>query len=647
MPPRASPALVVSFVVHAAVLGVWGVGGREGPREPVVAARSFAPGVLARIEVARSTSGRDVARAALVNAARASVRSHTLALGAFLLEASRIDAEERGIELDMAAAERGYAERLRALRVALAKSDVVRAVPEVFGDFKYYGQPGGLMASALAEGGGSCEQVSQVVAAAVYDAGRAKEIALRYYGGVMEDGAAHITPVAVKGAIEHDLMSGQPAAPGGARIAAEELVEVYARAHGLAPALAGAGRVAGAVGGSGSGQKEAAASAPARPTLSAGLPPNGDVYPGSLPLYAARAVRDPDEPGGFGDAVEGEQQAKNCAYFLRVAMLSPPSIEIETNAASGAVVAVEPRRVPTPQKLEREAMLLRSAETVALRASTEPLDRLMAWACLAALGEVASVDFALAGEHHVAAESARVHRLGREEGKKTLAAIAWTGDEGRRAARKLAEEYGGRSWILLTIEGGDRVVFDLAARGGREDWARISALGALVVWPRTREKTIGLVSSLPLSDQVDVMHEVFHAHDHMRPWVSSFELEGGPGADPDPTGFLAKYRVFRGLAWRLWEGQRPVEETLVALAREARAERVGASWEATLLDYLARNALGLYSRRAGAMEIVRLLKDAVDKNPEPSLDALRRSLAYLEAQAHLDMATLANAWRMK
>ncbi len=100
------------------------------------------------------------------------------------------------------------------------------------------------MASALVDGGGSCEQISQVVAAAVHDAGRRQEIALRYYGGVMEDGVSHITPVALEGGAEHDLMTGLPVHPGGVRIEAEELVEVYARAHGLAlkvPGRPGAG----------------------------------------------------------------------------------------------------------------------------------------------------------------------------------------------------------------------------------------------------------------------------------------------------------------------------------------------------------------------------------------------------------------------
>jgi len=382
------------------------------------------------------------------------------------------------------------------------------------------------------------------------------------------------------------------------------------------------------------------------------MPANDDRYPGSLPLYAARAVRDPtSDPIAFGgDATERNEQAKNCAYLLRPAMLSPPSIDIETPATAthpAGLVTVEPRRVPTPQRLERSARVLRAAETLAQSDDAEPIDRVMAWACLAALGDVASVDFALAGEHRLAAESVRVHQRGRDEGKKALAALDWSGETGAHAARTLSVEYGGRSWVLLALEGGDRVVLDLASHDGRESWSRVSALAALIVSPGTRLPTIAVVSALPASDQVDVMHEVFLAHNHMRPWTASFDLDGTPASDPIVARFLTSYRVFRALAWRLWEGQRPVGETLAALAREARAEGIDAAQQATFFEYVARHALNLAAQRSGGYDMVRVLREAAAENGHPSLEPLRRRLAYLEAQAHLDPRTLADAWRMK
>ena len=660
MARRTGPALVLSIAAHvAAMVGLLVIARPPATPESWPAARSIAPALLAKVAAARGAARKKgelaAARAALVEAARAERAAGRLRLGAFLLEASRIEAEGSGIELDVARAREAYEVRVAALREALAKKKgtVVEAVPAVFADLKYHGKPGGLMASALVDGGGSCEQISQVVAAAVHDAGRPKEIALRYYGGVMEDGAAHITPVALEGAAEHDLMTGLPVLPGGARVAAEELVEVYARAHGLAPKAAGGPSTGSAQGGpSAEGDRPANARAregaelERRPTLLAGLPPNADRFPGALPLYAARAVRDPQrDAASSGDAESIDLQAKHCAYFLRIAMLTPPSVEVVAGDAAVAF-GIEPRRVPVPLKLEREAVLLRAAETVAGRPETEPVDRLMAWACLAVLGEAAALDFALAREYVLARDAVRAHERGVREGKAALAAIAWSGDDGALAAKKLSTEYGGRSWVLLALEGGDRVVMDLVKRGDREDWGRISAMAALVVWPGTRSKAVELVSRLSLPDQVAVMHEVFHAHDHMRPWASTFELDGTQVDGAAAAGFLTAYRVFRGLAWRLWEAHRSVDETLAALDGEAAALQLDRAWGAALLEYYANNALGLFSQRPAGIAVVPPLRAAAEKNPHPALDPLRRRLGFLAEQAELDARAVADAMRI-
>lgn len=108
----------------------------------------------------------------------------------------------------------------------------------------------------------------------------------------MADGASHLTPIAIEGRVEHDLMSGRVASPGGMRIEVDELVEIYARAHGLADPLADTSQAIakGATGATkagstaGAGHASSAASddeddgAPRRPTLAAGMPPNGNGY---------------------------------------------------------------------------------------------------------------------------------------------------------------------------------------------------------------------------------------------------------------------------------------------------------------------------------------------------------------------------------
>ncbi|MEZ4293776.1 MAG: hypothetical protein R3B70_02285 [Polyangiaceae bacterium] len=647
MARRTGPMLALSLGVHAALLGGLFAGASARPaRVPLPEVRSIAPAVRAPFEAASRAVELRRRREVLVREARAERAEHRLALGAFLLATSRIDAEEAGIELDGELAARRYGERVEAVRAALAKKPkggVGAVVPAVFGDLKYYGQPGGLMASALVDSGGSCEQVSQLVGAAVHDAGRPNEIALRYYGGVMEDGASHITPVALTKDGELDLMTGMPAMPGGVRVEVEDLVEVYARAHGLGEGTGA--RVEPVRSAQAAGRRKPAGRA--RPTIVAGLPGNADRFPGSLPLYAARALRDPTgEPPAVGEPQSLEMEARHCAYFLRIAMLAPPSIEVVTGGASGAV-SVEPRRVPPPLRLEREAVLLRAAETVASRAETDPVDRLMGWACLAVLGESAAVDFALAREHGLAAEAIEASKRGRAEGALSLAAIPWSGDEGERAAQKLALDYGGRAWILLALPGGERVVKDLVVHAKRDNWGRINALGALVVWQGTREWAVSYTSTLPLTDQVDVMHEVFHAHDHMRPWASTFDLDDTPATTDTAREFLNVYGVFRGLAWRLWEGQRPVEETLAALDTEAQAAGIDRAWHAALLRYFAHNTLGLYSQRRNGKVVLPLLRAAVDKSTSSLLDPVRRTLAYLEAEQELNARTVADAMRQR
>ncbi len=100
--------------------------------------------------------------------------------------------------------------------------------------------------------------------------------------------------------------------------------------------------------------------------------------------------------------------------------------------------------------------------------------------------------------------------------------------------------------------------------------------------------------------------------------------------------FRSAYRVFRGLAARFWEGQRPVDQTLAALAGEARAAGLDPEWEALFLEYYGRNLIGVYQTRAGAPEMMRLLTRAVEENRHPALDALRR---MIDAEASERMGT--------
>ncbi|MFO0758430.1 MAG: hypothetical protein U0359_18200 [Byssovorax sp.] len=640
-------AVILSVLGHALLLGVGAPRARPAALLTPARAGLAAPAraALARVDITE-------ARRALVEKARADKDRGALLLGRFLIEGNRLDAEEAGQRFDAAEALARYEERLKDLVEALRDGEpLTLAVPRLFGDLRYYGQPGGRMGDALLDGGGSCEQVAQLIVASMHDAGKPAEAALRFYGQPMPDGVTHLAPVAVEGDLEQDLMTGKPALRKGSRIAAADLVEVYARAHGLAPALPRDARAEGKRGGRGAGEGEGDGSGPSstpstsstKTTLAAGFPPNADRYPGSLPLYSARAVRGPEEAGDEPeDPAFASEQARQCAYVVRMAALTPLTIDVERRAGP---IQIEAVRVPKPLRLEREAQVLRAAEDLADNPASDDADRLMSWACLASLGDMAAVDFTLAGEARLANAAIEAARRGKDAGKAKLAAIAWSSDQGARLAQRLGVDYGGRNFLLLFLEGGGDVVFELVRRAPREDWGRVSSMAALVLFPPTRARALAAIEPWSLRDRVDVMHEVFHAHDHLRPWAPNYDLDLPPGAGAEAARFTAAYAVFRRLAFRLWEARLDPGETLEALAREARARGLDATWEAAMLDYYARNTLGLAAQRPSGFEVVPALAAAARKNAHPSLDPLRRQLALLEAGGRLDPRTLADAFR--
>jgi len=450
-------------------------------------------------------------------------------------------------------------------------------------------------------------------------------------------------------------MTGGHAAPGGARVAPDELVEVYARVHGLAPPLEDtrSNGMAGADSGKNSGKTEGknlSKLEPGRTSLASGFPANGDTFPGSLPLYAERAIK----PPGFGGTVEGAiddaelviERARHCAYFIRMASLSPPTIDmVPDESAAHRSFPIEPVRIPNASRLEREARLLRAAEDLVNNKSVDEADHLMAHACLAALGEIAAVDFSLAAERRIAALALDTGKRAREEGKKLLGDIRWKTPDGIELARKLRSDFAGRFWLLLFLEGGSDVVLELARHGDNDDWGRISSFAALLLFPDTRLRTLDIVTKFSRREQIDVMHEIFHAHDHLRPWATNYEFGLPLESSIAAQKFAQVYQVFRRLAYRLWEGQREPIETVDAFLVETREAGLDTAWQAAIVDYYARNLLGLYSQRNKGLDVLVALRRAMQSNPDPSLEPLRKQLAFIEAQGRLDARTLADAFR--
>src|SRR5688572_5759026 len=164
-PYRLAAMLAFSVLAHAAALhGVRvtasGASGRsddalalsqkdgQGGREKPGASPDMPRATLEPLSVATQLAGvtanqarLHAERRELLAAAREALRGNRLELGRFLLRANRIDAEEQGQRFDFQAALADYEARLEDLRSALRDEPVRSAVPQVFGDLSYYGQP--------------------------------------------------------------------------------------------------------------------------------------------------------------------------------------------------------------------------------------------------------------------------------------------------------------------------------------------------------------------------------------------------------------------------------------------------------------------------------------------------------------------------
>ncbi len=654
MARRPPVSLALSVAGHALLLGGLALATRPAPAERATAVTGIAAAARAASQPAARLVAIEREQRARVAEARAARAAGTLALGEFVIRAGALDAEERGRAVDVGEAQRRYDERRAKLAAALRRAPVREAVPEVLADLRYHGQPGGLVADLLLDGGGSCEPIAQLVASLLYDSGRKAEAGLRYYGGDSGGGVSHLAPVDREPGGEIDLMTGEPAAPGGAALAAADLVDVYARAHGLdAPAPA----VSAAKGGDGPAPAAGAAAlaADGRISIAAGLPPNEARFPGALPLFSTHALRRADPDGApaenFGAVVRG---GRDCAIFLPMSKLSPPEVEVDVD---GATLAVEPRRAPRPEGLERRSGIIAALEEVTDEGTPKPLgapspggrpepdevDRLMAWACLAALYDEAVTDFGLSGEPELASLAERKRRAASARGARAIAAARATADGGARLRAELAKRLPGRGWPLLLLAGGDTMLLDLARESDGADWGRVNLLAALVVYPPTRVRAIDLLRDLDPVEQVEVMHEVFLAHDHLRPWSSNFELDAGPRSGAE---FVLAYSAFRRMSYRLWEFQ-PVDEVVPELDADLRARGLGIEWEAALLPYYARNAVNIRQNRPDGFASVVALRRALRGRRHPELELLARRLQYIEGQGQLDAVTLADAWRVR
>lgn len=576
-------------------------------------------------------------RVALIEAARAARESGALELGEFLLRANAIDAEAEGSSFDLDAARAQYRVRLARLESELSSTAPEVAVPEVFGDVAYTGTPGGRMGDALINRRGSCEPVSHMVAAALHDAG-VDDVRLRFYGGAIA-GVTHVTPVLLVGSNtpghreELDLMTGGPSAPGGTDFVASELVEAYARAHGLREAEVGpvdrTAAVHGAIQPSG-GLGDAGSMPPTR-TLTRGYPINADTFEGSLPLFAERAIA-PASTISVG-VIAPRPEPPPCAFYVALAWLDLPSAQV-----IGAGVDVDLVREPSRVELERLSTVIVAAEMH--RANTDLEPRLLSHACLTALYDHAGLMFSLAGQREVSQRAVDAAKRERRAGSLALGELAALGTDARREViRRLDQSAMGRAWILLFLDGGEALLTELAGDPSIR-YGRTMALTAMLVAPRTREKAVALADSMPLKMQLDLMHELTHAHDHARPWAATYDLDLSDHPAAAETKFARALQVFHGVAWRLWEAALTPEDTVAALDREAKGLGLDEASRRAIALYYVKHFYRLYkSRQAGGDLILRAFA-ALEAHGLPNVEELASDNEDLLPHERLELANM-------
>ncbi len=167
------------------------------------------------------------ARKKLIAKARKDIKNGQFNLGKFILDAEKIDAEEKGDEYKYEEALGKLEKKISELQDIVEKGyNVQRAVPKILPEFDYYGFSMGSTGDAIIENGGNCEAISHYIVSIVHGAGYKENVYFRVYSD-------HVAPVFVDKGVEYDLSGGNYAQLRGVKFAPEKLVDFYAIKHGL------------------------------------------------------------------------------------------------------------------------------------------------------------------------------------------------------------------------------------------------------------------------------------------------------------------------------------------------------------------------------------------------------------------------------
>jgi hypothetical protein len=211
---------------------------------------------------------------------------------------------------------------------------------------------------------------------------------------------------------------------------AAELIEIYARAHGLAE-----GAVDGPEGAS-------MAWSDGRASFGGGYPPNDDTYQGVVPIFAGELL---GLGGGAADATDGDD--RSC--MIRAEMREQ-RIFVVPSSPEETPYEIEWRAIPKVIDVEWDARQIHRLEK-ALPAQP-PLARLLGTACLALAYEAIASDFALLSKVRLSKVAIRRAVVLRERAQAAHAAIDWNDD----AIRSLAQNQD--LWLLVHVGGAELTV---------------------------------------------------------------------------------------------------------------------------------------------------------------------------------------------
>ena len=548
------------------------------------------------------------AREKLVNEARAARKRGELELGNFLLDAAALDSAELGIKLDVKQARERYDKGVADFKGAAARYWVQDAIRVAYGTL-YYQSLGGNIADVLLEGGGSCEQLSHLIAATMHDGGFATSAFVRYYGG----GTPHLAPILRIHRRDFDLVSGDAALPGGSQFPAADLIEVYARKHGLAD-----------------GPVDTGGNAPrwsdGRSSFAGGYPPNDDGYEAIVPLFADDAfasVEPLPSPGGStgssgggngaGDNGAGDNGAgdngefdykafedrmdKECPVYQWNRMGSE-SFAVLTNDGAYDVETLD---MPTKWDLRNLSRRIARWEALASNKKT-PAEQLVHHGCLAFAYEKLAVQFSLM-RMPALMKTAQDRAIASRDAAEKVAERDWTDEE---IGTLLADE---AAWTISAIKD-PTFVLEVALR--HPTIAGMGLLAGIMDNESSRDKALAFIEKRSILDRMALLTTFPYPRNTQR-WSDGLEgTDFGRARD-------AQARVMR----RFMDGELEFGIIQAKFAEVLRAEGFPEQW-ADELDQLFQTLEEIQKSNPDAtpQEIRELLEAALaEPPPTPTQDA--------------------------